>query len=186
MPETKLMRADRRRLWKRNKNPRWVGGYPSLWELLAPNGSLLLQWRPWKGMTLLAAYLARSIPGGREVGRYSVEEEMMKRRQVADPTAMKKPQADTSTVMLAGVPTLLEHLAHTSYDDGTARKLGEVRIRVEGLVWAVQCTCHDTQCFFSASAPKIDDALSLAALMLACEDCPWEPAHWLIGKKSKK
>lgn len=175
-----------RPLRRRDDHKRWVGPRSSSWTLCAPNGKLYLSYRPFKGMQLRAVELTRSIPGGRAVGSYPSLEEDVKRRQPTSPSAVKRPMADTLSVMFGGVPTILEHLATTAYDDGSPRKTGELRVRMEGLLYAVQLTCVDTRTFFSVTAPLIDDAISAAALLAACDDCPWEPAHWLMPNAKKK
>lgn len=82
---------------------------------------------------------------------------------------------------------LVEHCAIRQYEDGTPRETGWITIKTAGAAWVCQVKEPDGGCSFSAVGETIDKAIETAALLLACEEAPWEPDQWLMrnGKKKK-
>ena len=81
---------------------------------------------------------------------------------------------------------LVEHCCCRKYDDGDPREPGWVTIKTQGAAWCVQVKDPDSCCSFSAVGPTLDKALELAAIMLGCEEAPWEHDKWLASNKGKK
>lgn len=82
---------------------------------------------------------------------------------------------------------LIAHCAVTRYDDGDPRKPGWLTIKTQGSSWVVQVKDPDSASSFQAVAVSLDDALSLASVLLEADSTPWEHDPWLAaaarGKK---
>lgn len=74
---------------------------------------------------------------------------------------------------------LVSHCAVTQYDDGTPRKPGWFTVKTMGSAWVVQVKEPDTALSMQCTAQSLDDALSLADLLLGSDDAPWEPDAFL-------
>lgn len=81
---------------------------------------------------------------------------------------------------------LSEHCSHREYEDGSPREPGWFTIKTNGAAWCIQVKDPDTACSFTAVGDTIDKALETAALLLACDEAPWEPDTWLAQAKAKK
>lgn len=82
--------------------------------------------------------------------------------------------------------SLVEHCALMQYDDGESREPGWLTIRTTGAAWQVVVKDPDSACSFTAVAKSLDEALSTAALLLGCEEAPWEPDAYLSASKARK
>lgn len=82
--------------------------------------------------------------------------------------------------------SLVEHCALRKYDDGTDREPGWFTVKVTGAAWVVQVKDPDSCTSFSAVADTLDKALDTAALLLACDEAPWEHDTWLAKSKADK
>lgn len=91
--------------------------------------------------------------------------------------------AALESTLFADLLPLIEHMAVTKYEDGDSRIPGWITIKVQGAAWIVQVKDPDAAVGFQAIADTLDKALSTAALMLACDEAPWEPDAWLAQKK---
>lgn len=78
---------------------------------------------------------------------------------------------------------LIEHCAVTQYDDGDQRLPGWFTVKVQGAAWIIQVKDPDTGLSFQSIGDTLDKALGTAALMLACDEAPWEVDPWLTSKK---
>lgn len=81
---------------------------------------------------------------------------------------------------------LVEHCCCRKYDDGDPREVGWITIKTQGSAWVVQVKDPDSGCSFSAVGATLDKALETAALLLGCDEAPWEPDTWLMGRKRQK
>jgi hypothetical protein len=81
---------------------------------------------------------------------------------------------------------LVEHCSHREYDDGSAREVGWITIKTTGAAWVVQVKDPDSASSFSAVGDTLDKALQTAALLLSCDEAPWEPDTWLAQARAKK
>lgn len=95
--------------------------------------------------------------------------------------------AALESTILGGLLPLIEHCAVRQYDDGDSRETGWFTVKTTGAAWVIQVKDPDSGCSFSAVADTVDKALETAALLLSCDDAPWEPDQWLQrnGKKKK-
>jgi len=82
--------------------------------------------------------------------------------------------------------SLVEHCALRKYDDGDAREVGWFTIKTVGAAWIVQVKDPDSCASFSAVADTLDKALDTAALLLSCDEAPWEQDVWLKQAQQKK
>jgi len=109
---------------------------------------------------------------------------------------MKRPKtaAATDAVHIAALETevfadllpLVEHMAVRRYEDGTPREPGWVTIKTAGAAWVVQVKDPESCCSFSAVGDTLDKALGTAALLLSCDEAPWEQDQWLQQSRAKR
>lgn len=89
--------------------------------------------------------------------------------------------------ILSTLQPLVEHCCITKYDDGDNRETGWITIKTQGAAWVVQVKDPDSGNSFSALGDTLDKALETAALMLACDQAPWQPDAFLKrGKPATK
>lgn len=81
---------------------------------------------------------------------------------------------------------LVEHCAMRQYDDGEPRETGWVTIKTIGAAWCVQVKDPDACVSFTSIADTLDKALETAALLLACDEAPWEQDRFLTQQKAGK
>jgi len=94
--------------------------------------------------------------------------------------------APMETNRFADLMPLVEHCALRQYDDGEPRETGWITIRTNGSAWTVQVKDPDGCVSFAAVAETLDKALDTAALLLACDDAPWEEDRSLKQQKASK
>lgn len=87
--------------------------------------------------------------------------------------------AAIETTLLSRHLELVKHCCVTRYDDGDPRKPGWMTIKTMGSAWIVQVKDPDACLSLTATGQTLDDALSLADLLLGSEEAPWEPDHFL-------
>jgi len=90
------------------------------------------------------------------------------------------------SVILAKYHSLVAHCAATRYDDGDPRQPGWFTVKTLGSAWLVEVKDPDTCARLVVIQATLDDAITLAALLLDSEECPWEPDPWLTAAKAKK
>jgi len=94
--------------------------------------------------------------------------------------------AAMETNMFSQLMPLVEHMALKQYDDGEARETGWITIKTQGAAWCVQVKDPDAAVSFTAVADTLDKALETAALLLGCDDAPWEMDRFLAQGKANK
>lgn len=80
--------------------------------------------------------------------------------------------------------SLVEHCAVKVYDDGDPREPGWFTIKTNGAAWCVQVKDPDGCVSFTAVGDTLDKALETAALLLACDDAPWEEDRYLKQQRA--
>lgn len=110
---------------------------------------------------------------------------MKKRQPLAGPAGAKH-LAAMETEMFGNMLPLVEHCALRQYDDGEPREPGWITIKTQGAAWCVQVKDPDAACSFTAVAQSLDKAIETAALLLACDEAPWEPDAFLAAAKARK
>lgn len=135
---------------------------------------------------------AFSSPRRGKVSLWGVETYMemqaVKKKKKADATPTAKHLAPMETHLLRDHLPILEHCAATQYEDGDPRKPGWITLRTFGATWQLEIKDPDTLQMMRITQPTLDDALTMAALLLASDDAPWEVDTWAMqqSKKSKK
>ena len=101
----------------------------------------------------------------------------MKRKEVKAVVTGGGPRhlAPVETNVLEAFPNVVAHCSVTRYDDGSPRRPGWVMLKTSGPSWVVFVKDPDGACIMNLTAQTLDDALTLADLMLGSDDAPWEP-----------
>jgi hypothetical protein len=141
--------------------------------------------RPFKGICVVATWTRFGFQGARA-------EQLLQRREYP---SMKKVKREDRAAVKHLVPLesetfrdlmpLVEHCGMLQYEDNEARTPGWVTIRTNGAAWQVVVKDPDSASSFMTTAKTLDEALSTAALLLGCEEAPWEPDPWLANARSR-
>lgn len=99
---------------------------------------------------------------------------------------IRKHLAAVESSVLHQFPALVQHCCVTAYDDGDPRKPGWFTVKTMGSSWVIQLKDPDAQVSLTATAQTLDDALSLAELLISGDDAPWEPDHFLRAQGTPK
>jgi len=110
----------------------------------------------------------------------------MKKRQSAALTSGVKHLAPVESNLFSGLLPLIEHCAVRQYDDNDPREPGWFTVKTQGAAWIVQVKDPDGCVSFSAVGETLDKALETAALLLSCDEAPWEPDSFLASAKARK
>lgn len=110
----------------------------------------------------------------------------MKKRQAVGAAGGQKHLAPVESNYLSSLLPLVEHCAIRQYDDGDAREPGWFTVKTQGAAWIVQVKDPDGCVSFSAVGETLDKALETAALLLSCDEAPWEPDSFLASAKARR
>lgn len=110
----------------------------------------------------------------------------MKKRQAKSVMGDANHLAPLESERLRDCLSLVEHCAVRKYDDGDPRETGWITIKTQGAAWIVQVKDPDGCCSFSAVGETLDKALETAALLLSCDEAPWEPDTFLAAAAARK
>jgi len=145
---------------------------------------LQASWR--RGIWLALRDYRGEVPRG-AVSPIVYKRPSMKRRvSKSSPEGGAQHLAPVETNRFADMMSLVEHLAYRKYDDGEPREPGWVTIKTQGAAWVVQVKDPDAAVSFSAIGETLDKALETAALLLACDEAPWEPDTFLAAARARK
>lgn len=81
---------------------------------------------------------------------------------------------------------LVSHCCELKYDDGEPRQPGWWTVKTMGSAWVVEVKDPDSCCRLVVVQQTLDEAFTLAALLLDSEEAPWEPDPWLSAQRAKK
>lgn len=103
------------------------------------------------------------------------------------------PQEDKGVLHLAAVESdylsklrpLVNHCCHTQYEDKTPRKPGWWTVKTMGSAWIIEVKDPDSCSRLVVVQQTLDDALTLASVLLESEEAPWEPDPWLKAAEAK-
>lgn len=153
-----------------------------------PNLTLLLSWRPWFGIWLSATWHSAWTHLAPTVAYPKPETSVKKKNVASSPVNDRVHLAAVESKLFGGLHPLIAHCATTKYDDGDPRKPGWFTVGTTGSSWTFTVKDPDSCMSFRVVAPTIDDAFTLASLMLEAEETPWEHDAWLVsqGKAKKK
>lgn len=183
MPKKILTRTRR----KCSRRPRcWTPRGSAFYDLVTPRWVVRVQFTPWRGFCVRSVYPA----GGSQLDRLLVmapPELSMKRVQKREQGSQGAPThvAAIESNVLSQFPSLVAHCAVTRYDDGEPRKPGWWTVRTQGAGWVVTVKDPDSGCSLTATGNALDDALTLAELLLSSDDAPWEPDQFLKQQKRR-
>jgi len=110
----------------------------------------------------------------------------MKKKQAKSGEETANHLAAMESTLFNDLMALLEHCAARRYDDGDGRETGWFTIKTQGAAWVCTVKDPDTGTSFSVVGDTVDKALSSAALLLACDEAPWELDRWLQDSKQQK
>lgn len=109
----------------------------------------------------------------------------MKKRAAAAGTEGESNLVAMESTLFKDHTSLVEHCSCRKWEDGTPRNPGWITLGTSGSSWTVTVKEPDSACSFRVVAPTLDQAFDTAALLLACEQAPWEPDRWLAGQQAK-
>jgi len=170
----------------RGRPRRWLPMGKSQFFLMHGSYQFGLQaiWR--KGICVMSR-CRRDLRYGTDRGEVKWEYPSMRKKvsKVSEGQPVKH-LAPVETSLFAGMMPLVEHCCFRQYDDGDPREPGWITIKTQGAAWCVQVKDPDAGVSFTAIGETLDKALETAALLLACDDAPWEEDRWLKQQKAQK
>lgn len=175
----------------RPRKPRtWLPRRETYYYLTRGIYTLFLHWLPHAGMWT-ASERVGPPPGIVSTVYLRPERGVgIKKRLPPDGVGGIMPSALGTSVLLAKLPALREFLSCTSYEDGTARTPGYLRVQTQGTLWEVTIQDPDAAARLTARAQELDKALLLVEQLLGVDEAPWELDRYLAerrdGKKKKK
>jgi hypothetical protein len=99
--------------------------------------------------------------------------------------ASVKHLAPLETELFRELMPLVEHCGMLQYEDGSPRTPGYFTVRTNGSAWIVSVKDPDSANSFPTVGKTLDEALTTAALLLGCEEAPWEPDVYLQATQRK-
>lgn len=141
---------------------------------------------PWKGICVIKMW--DMVPVGQWLGNptYEWEYPSMKKKGAKGGGELGKHLAAMESRTFDGLLPLVEHCCVRQYDDGDPREPGWFTIKTTGAAWVCQVKDPDSCCSFSAVADTLDKALETAALLLSCDEAPWELDKFLVDAAARK
>lgn len=108
----------------------------------------------------------------------------MKRVKREDRASVKHLAAVETETFRQYMP-LVEHCCMLQYEDGEPRMPGWITIRTNGAAWQCVVKDPDSASSFTTVGQTLDEVMGTAALLLGCEEAPWEPDSWLAQSKAR-
>jgi len=145
-----------------------------------------LTWVPFQGIAAVAWWRPTPVWLSSDPPASQWTRMPMKRRTAKAGDDAGANLVEMSSKVLHGHLSLVEHCACRRYDDGEPRNPGWIMIGTSGASWTVTVKEPDAATSFRVVAPTLDQALDTAALLLACEEAPWEHDRFLAAQGTKK
>jgi hypothetical protein len=147
----------------------------------------VFNWRRWhESVTLRAVYLV-SDPLNPLVTQWVRERKIaVKKREKFDAKGAPPAPADKTSTILGKLSQLRAWCSETTYDDGTKREPGAVRITSRHTLWQVTVTDPDACARLVVSDPSLDKALLQLELLLGTDTAPWELDVWKAEQEQRK
>lgn len=170
----------------RKRPRRWLPRGMGDFYIRTAHTKLRFTFKCWKGIALTgrAVELTPGSPVMGEMQTWRFPD--MKKRQSRVTEAGVKHLAPMESNVFRDHLALVEHCAIRQYDDGDAREPGYFTVKTQGGAWIVQIKDPDSCCSFSAVGDSLDKALDTAALLLGCDDAPWEQDGFLKAAQARK
>lgn len=141
---------------------------------------------PWVGMAVTALWNeSRGSRFQRPPDQRWELPEVKKKSSVAAGSPDRHLAALESSLFAQHLP-LLEHCAVVRYDDGDPRVTGWLRLGVLGGAWTLDVKDPDTEMSFRLVDQSVDKLFDAAALLLACDEAPFQADPYLKGRNGKK
>lgn len=117
-----------------------------------------------------------------------LEELDMKRVKVGEPATPGAAShlAPVESDIFVRLMSLVSHCAVLRYEDGEVRQPGWFTVKTLGSSWVVQVKDPDSCCSLQAIGATLDDALTLAELLLSSDQAPWEADRFLQGQQAAR
>ena len=186
MGEMRMVRAPWR-LRLHGKRPcKWLPSKMATLRLVWRTHTLLLTWQRGRGYHVSAWW--KSFQGDATLATASRVWEcpVVKKRSAKSAAENVKHLAAMETKVFDGLLSLVEHCAVRQYDDGDPRETGWIQIRTSGAAWSVTVKDPDSCSSFQTVGDTLDKALETAALLLSCDEAPWEMDKWLVDAKARQ
>jgi len=174
------------RRWRRVRPRRWLPKGANTFYVVTDRWKFRLRSKPFVGMCVVDRWLVKVVDGLSPDGqRYTWEFPSVKKKMSKSAEGVKHLAAMETNLFTQLMP-LVEHMALRQYDDGEAREPGWITLKTQGAAWCVQVKDPDAAVSFTAVADTLDKALETAALLLGCDDAPWEMDRFLAQQKAGK
>lgn len=156
------------------------------WYLVRGKHCLLLHWKPWNGIWLIAERIGG--PHGELLYHTPRPERAMPIRKRLEQSSadVKVPEAKVTSVLLAKLPAIREWMVSTVYDDGSSRVPGKLNVEVYGTLWCVTLRDPNNGLRLSIRAEDLDKCLLLVEQCLGVDEAPWERDQYLTDQLAKK
>lgn len=150
---------------------------PVVWQVV---------WMPYYGCTIWKALRGSSVTYRHPQAEWFGDLKKMKKKKPAETQTDAKHLAAMESALFSKLHPLVAHCAVTRYEDGDARLPGWWTVKTMGSAWVVEVKDADTCMRLVVVQQTLDDALTLASVLLESEEAPWEPDQWLTAAKAKK
>ena len=170
----------------RGRPRRWLPSGTCTFQVLGPRWEYILTSRRGKGICVTERWRRHTRLGATAGPELQWEFPDMKKRQPLTGANGAKHLAALESNVFGQLLPLVEHCALRQYDDGETREPGWLTVKTQGAAWCVQVKDPDGACSFTAVAESLDKALETAALLLSCDEAPWEPDAFLAASKARK
>lgn len=180
-------------VWSRSRFPRpkrisrWSGRGLSVVNVKHGPIVVAMRFESYRGYHLASVtrYSNGDVVSRRE---YPWRKDWMKKIAVGGAGSSNPPEhlANPESTLLAGLPSLRAHCSCTRYEDGSARKPGWFTVKTMGSAWVVQVKDPDAGAQMQVTSQTLDDALTMADLLVGSEGAPWEPDAYLRATQSRK
>lgn len=165
---------------------RWLGRDVACWVVQIGRAKVLLIGRRGFG---ISAWSMTRADGVHRLWRDCTYfgDLFVKKRKPRDAGADVPPHlAAVESDLFGRLLPLVAHCAETRYDDGTARTPGWWTVKTMGSAWVVEVKDPDTCSRLVVVQQTLDDALTLASVLLESDEAPWEPDPWMKAAQAKK
>lgn len=165
---------------------RWLPRGSGEFYVLTARWKFAMSFRPYAGICAVRRYPACRDGRGWE-SEHTIEWKWpdMKKKS-AKASADVKHLAALESVRFSDLLPLVEHMAIRQYEDGDLREPGWITVKSSGAAWTVQVKDPDSCCSFAVVGETLDKALETAALLLGCDEAPWEQDRFLAQQKSSR
>lgn len=152
----------------------------------AKRGHYVLVAKRWWGVSIWACVRdGQHIQCWPSCDTYMEMTKVKRRLKTADAPNTLHLAAVESDILGKHLP-LVQHCSHTQYEDKTPRKPGWITIKTMGSAWVVEVKDPDSCSRLTVVQQTLDDALTLASVLLESEEAPWEADPWLKQQSTKK